>query len=147
VKISSSWNDVLLQTLEYERGRIEVYEAALAHAVTDDLRNEWKRNLAQSRCQEKMFCDACQVMALDPEQTSKSRDAVRQVSALLVDAIQTAATKGDADVAERVACKCVLLAETTDYLDWGLLRHVPRPIGAKRRRAVFSPSERPQRHA
>jgi len=69
------------------------------------------------------------------------------VSSLLVDAIQRASAKGDTEVAERIACKCVLLAETTDYLDWGLLRHVPRPIGAKRRRAVFSPTERPQRQA
>jgi len=139
--------DVMLQTLEYERGRIEVYEAALGCAVADELRREWKRNLAQSRCQERMFCDACQVMALDPDEACEARDHVRQVAALLVDAINRAASKGDAELAERIACKCVLLAETTDYLDWGLLRHVPRPIGAKRRRSVFCPSERPQRQA
>src|SRR5262249_581902 len=120
-------------------------EAALACVVTKALRREWKRNLEQSRSQERMFCDACEVMHVDPEKQSVERTTVRQVSALLVDAIQRATAKGDPELAERIACKCVLLAETTDYLDWGLLRHVPRPLGAKRRRSVFCPNERPQR--
>ncbi len=41
-------NELLLQSLEHEKGGVKVYETALRCVVNKDLREEWKKYLEQN---------------------------------------------------------------------------------------------------
>jgi hypothetical protein len=41
--------ELLLQSLEHERGGIQVYENAIKCALNDDLKEEWEKYLEQTR--------------------------------------------------------------------------------------------------
>ncbi len=40
-------NELLLQSLEHEKGGVLVYQTALECALNDDLREEWERYLGE----------------------------------------------------------------------------------------------------
>lgn len=41
--------ELLLQSLEHERGGIEVYETALKCVINEDLQGEWEKYLDETR--------------------------------------------------------------------------------------------------
>jgi hypothetical protein len=47
----------------------------------------------------------------------------------LVTAMKMALAEGDASAAERVACECVVLAETKDHADWELIGQCAEALG------------------
>jgi hypothetical protein len=113
--------ELVLQSLEHEKGGMEVYVAAISCAVNADLKGEWKKYLEQTRTHVTALEKLCKVMGLDPAQETQGRAIVRHIGGALVEAMKVARSSGDLAAAELVACECVVLAETKDHLDWQLL--------------------------
>jgi ferritin-like metal-binding protein YciE len=116
--------ELLLQSLEHERGGIKVYETALQCVQNDDLREEFEKYLEETRNHERVLLGVCKALEIDPEAPTPGRDVVRTVGAALVEAMKKAKAAGKPDAAEIVACECVVLAETKDHLDWELIGQV-----------------------
>lgn len=113
--------ELLLQSLEHERGGVKVYETALKCVQNEDLREEFERYLEQTRNHERVLLELCEALELDPEAPTPGREVVRMLGASLVDAMTKANAAGKPDAAEIVACECVVLAETKDHLHWELI--------------------------
>lgn len=130
--------ELLIQSLEHERGGIKVYETALKCASNDDLREEWEKYLDQTRNHEKILTGVFQQLSLDPEEDSPGRQVVKSLGTALVQAMQMALKSGDAAAAELVACECVVLAETKDHADWELLSKCAEKLGGKQHTVLQS---------
>ena len=117
----SQVKELLLQSLEHERGGIQVYENAINCALNDDLREEWRHYLEQTRNHERILLRVFTELSLDAEEQSPGRAIVRQLGQALVQAMQTAKKGAKPEAAELVACECVVLAETKDHANWELI--------------------------
>jgi rubrerythrin len=113
--------ELLLQSLEHERGGIQVYEHAIKCALNDDLKEEWGQYLEQTRNHERILLRVFKELGLDAEEQSPGRRIVKQLGHALVQAMQTAQGGAKPEAAELVACECVVLAETKDHADWELI--------------------------
>jgi rubrerythrin len=128
--------ELLIQSLEHERGGIQVYESALKCVVDEDLRDEWEKYLEQTRNHERILLDVFQKLSLDPEEDSPGRKVVKSLGTALVQAMQLALSEGDPAAAELVACECVVLAETKDHADWELLTKCAEKSTGKQQSAL-----------
>lgn len=117
----SQVKELLLQSLEHERGGIQVYENAIKCALNDDLREEWGRYLEQTRNHERILLRVFSELSLDAEEQGPGRAIVKQLGQALVRAMQTAKKGAKPEAAELVACECVVLAETKDHANWELI--------------------------
>lgn len=113
--------ELLLQSLECEKGGVQVYETALKCAVNPELREEWEKYLEQTRKHVRVLNEVFATLKLDPYQETPGRQVVRYMGASLVQAMQMALTSSPPEAAQLVACECVTLAETKDHLDWELI--------------------------
>jgi rubrerythrin len=113
--------ELMLQSLEHERGGIQVYTTALQCAQNQDLRKEWEKYLDETKNHERVMLQLCEALDIDPEADSPGRQVVKSLGEALVAAMQKAKAGGDPAAAEIVACECVTLAETKDHLDWELI--------------------------
>jgi len=113
--------ELVLQSLEHERGGIKVYETALQCVLNEDLKEEFSRYLDQTRNHERVLIQVCSKLGWNPEEPSPGRQIVHALGQSLVQAMQTARSQAPREAAEVVACECVLLAETKDHADWELL--------------------------
>jgi rubrerythrin len=116
--------ELLLQSLEHERGGIKIYETALQCVVNEDLKEEFGKYLEETRNHERILIGVCEALEIDPEAETPGREVVRTVGAALVAAMQKAKAAGKPAAAQIVACECVTLAETKDHLDWELIGQV-----------------------
>jgi len=114
-------NELVLQSLEQEIGGIQVYETALKCAINEDLRDEWKKYLEQTRKHERILRRVCKALDVDGAKETPGRTILRSLGGALVDAMETALAAGKREAAELVACECVVLAETKDHFDWELI--------------------------
>lgn len=114
-------NELLLQSLEQEIGGIKVYETALKCAINEDLREEWKKYLEQTRNHERILRKVCKALDVDADKETPGRAILRSLGAAFVDAMENALGGGKPEAAELVACECVVLAETKDHFDWELI--------------------------
>jgi rubrerythrin len=128
--------ELLLQSLEHERGGIEVYETALKCVVNEDLREEWEKYLDETRNHDRVLTDVCEAIGLDPEQPSPGRTIVHKLGASLVAAMEEALAAGKPEAAQLVACECVVLAETKDHLDWELIGKCADKLGGAKGKAL-----------
>lgn len=113
--------ELLLQSLEHEKGGVLVYETALKCVVNDELREEWEKYLEQTRKHVRILNDVFVAMKLDPYEETPGRQVVRYLGSSLVQAMQMALTSSPPEAAQLVACECVVQAETKDHLDWELI--------------------------
>ena len=120
--------ELLLQSLEHERGGVKVYETALKCAVNEDLKEEWEKYLEQTEHHVEVLQDVFSQMQLDAEEQSPGRKIVHDMGAALVAAMEAALGAGDPGAAQIVACECVTLAETKDHLDWELIGEASRKL-------------------
>ena len=125
--------ELLLQSLEHERGGIQVYENAIECALNDDLKEEWQKYLEQTRNHERILLRVFKELGLDAEEQSPGRGIVRQLGQALVQAMQTAQQAGKPEAAELVACECVVLAETKDHANWELITKAAGKSTAKQK--------------
>jgi rubrerythrin len=114
-------NELLLQSLEHEKGGVQVYETALKCAMNPDLREEWQKYLDETRQHVRILTEVLNALKLDPYQETSGRQVVRYLGASLVQAMEMALASGTPEGAQLVACECVVSAETKDHLDWELI--------------------------
>jgi rubrerythrin len=128
--------ELLLQSLEHEKGGVQVYETAIECAVHPDLKEEWQEYLEQTRRHVQILEDACHTLEIDPEQESPGREILRQLGAALVSAMQQARDVAPREAAQLVACECVVLAETKDHLDWELIGKCAEKLSGAQAKAL-----------
>jgi hypothetical protein len=116
--------ELLLQSLEHERGGIKIYETALTCVQNDDLREEFEKYLDETRNHERVLLGVCEALEIDAEAPTPGREVVKIMGNALVEAMQKAKAAGKPEAAEIVACECVVLAETKDHLNWELIGQV-----------------------
>ena len=128
--------DLLVQSLEHERGGVEVYRAALKCAVNEDLRKEWGEYLEQTQRHVQIMERVCRKLEIDPEEATPGRNIVRDLGVSLVAAIEAAQAAGDPAGAQIVACECVVLAETKDHADWELMGKCAKALSGSEQTAL-----------
>lgn len=129
-------NELLLQSLEHERGGVKVYETAVQCAVNDELKEEWEKYLDETQNHVLVLEDVFATLGLDSEQETPGRKIVRDLGAALVKAMTDALAAGDKDAAQLVACECVVMAETKDHLDWELLGECAKKLTGPEAKAM-----------
>src|SRR5262245_36957482 len=119
--MNQQFNELLLQSLEIEMGGVEVYQMALQCVINKDLKEEWEEYLDQTKRHVEVMHELFEKFGLDPEQMTPGRRVVRHMGESLVAAMEMAIKSGKPEAAELVACECVVLAETKDHANWGLI--------------------------
>lgn len=114
-------NELILQSLEHEKGGVNVYAAAISCALNAELKEEWQRYLTQTKKHVVVLERVAKAFGLDANKETPGRVVVRHNGVALVEAMKLAKKSGTPEAAELVACECVVLAETKDHLDWELL--------------------------
>lgn len=123
--------ELLLQSLETERGGIKIYTAAIGAAVNEDLREEWQEYLEETQHHEEILTRVFSELGMDTEEMSPGREVCAHNGASLVAAIELAKANADPAAAELVACECVVLAETKDHSNWELIGKVAESANDK----------------
>lgn len=119
--VSTQLKELLLQSLEHEKGGVMVYETALQCVRNKDLQEEWEKYLDQTREHVAILIEVCDALELDANESTPGCEVVRHVGQALVEAMRMAAEGPDPAAAELVACDCVVLAETKDHFDWEMI--------------------------
>jgi rubrerythrin len=133
---SAQFNELLLQSLEHERGGVHVYQTAIKCAVREDLRGEWKKYLAQTQEHVQALTNICETFDLDPFTTTPGTQIVKSLGKALINAMEAALSAGNPPAAQIVAAECVVLAETKDHLDWELLGEAASQLSGEDREMV-----------
>jgi len=124
--------ELLYQALETEQGGIKVYEAAIACAVNEDLREEWTEYLDQTRQHERTLRETLKAMGLDADAETPGRRVVRHIGQSLVQAMALAREGGGPpEAAQLVAAECVVNAETKDHMNWELIGRLAQELSGK----------------
>jgi rubrerythrin len=134
--------ELLYQSLETEKGGIEIYETALRCAVSADLKQEWEEYLQQTREHEQIVREVMDKLGLDPDTETPGRKVVRHIGESLVEAMEMALDARKPEAAQVVACECVVLAETKDHLNWELIHEVAEKSKGEQREALKAAYER-----
>ena len=119
--IPAQLKELLLQSLEHEKGGVLVYRTALECVINDDLQEEWEKYLEQTENHVEVLTSVCKSLGLDPGERTPGCQVVQHVGKSLVQAMKMALAAGNPAAAELVACECVVLAETKDHADWELI--------------------------
>ncbi|MES2490822.1 MAG: hypothetical protein V4607_13630 [Pseudomonadota bacterium] len=133
--------ELLIQSLEHERGGVEVYTTAVQCAVNDDLREEWSKYLDQTKHHVEVLTNVFEQLGLDVAEKSPGRQIVHDLGAALVKAMNAALKAGNSVAAELVACECVVLAETKDHLNWELIGACAKKVGGIEAKVLKAASE------
>jgi hypothetical protein len=120
--------ELLLQSLEHERGGVKLYKAALGNVLHPDLKAEWTKYLAQTEQHVVALTEVCESMGIDPLLQTPGTEIVKASGSALLRSIAAARTLGNPAAAQIVAAECVVLAETKDHLDWELLGEVAQEL-------------------
>jgi rubrerythrin len=139
---SAQLTELLLQSLEHERGGVKVYQTAIKCAQRADLRAEWEKYLAQTQQHVAALTDVCAVFDIDPFTTTPGTEIVKKLGTALIDAMLTALSAGNPVAAQIVAAECVVLAETKDHLDWELLGEAAKQLSGEERDALSAAYEK-----
>jgi hypothetical protein len=118
---TTQMKELLLQSLEHERGGVLVYRTALECVRDQRLADEWTHYLEQTLNHVNVLTEACASLGLDPLERTPGCEIVRHTGTALVVAMKKALAAGDPAAAELVACDCVVLAETKDHANWELI--------------------------
>jgi len=133
---SAQFIELLLQSLEHERGGVKVYQTALKCAQRPDLQAEWEKYLSQTEEHVSTLTELCEVFDIDPFTMTPGTQIVKAQGASLVEAMNTALAAGDSVAAQIVAAECVVLAETKDHLNWELLGEAAKTLSGEEREAL-----------
>jgi rubrerythrin len=133
--------ELLLQSLEHERGGVIVYQTALECVVDEDLEQEWEKYLEQTEKHVELLTTACEALGLDPDEMTPGRKIVQHTGKSLVVAMKMALAASDAPAAELVACECVVLAETKDHFDWELIGECAKALKGEQQAALMAAYE------
>jgi len=120
---------------------VQVYETALRCVLNKDLRGEWEEYLDQTRNHVQILQSVCEQLGIDVDQPSPGCEVIRHLGASLVQAMTMASGAGNREAAQLVACECVVLAETKDHLDWGLLSKCAEELSGERAKVLDAACE------
>ena len=120
--------ELLLQSLEHERGGVKIYETALKCVVNEDLKEEWEKYLEETEHHVEILQNVFSQMQLDPEEQTPGRKITRDKGAALVAAMESALGGGDKELAQCVACESVTMAELVDHSNWELIGEVSKKM-------------------
>src|SRR6476661_5470076 len=129
--LTPQMKELLLQSLEHERGGELIYETALECVINEDLEEEWEDYLEQTEHHVELLTEACEALGLDPDEMTPGRKIVQHNGKSLIVAMKMALAANDPAAAELVACECVVLAETKDHFDWELIGEVAKQAGGE----------------
>jgi len=133
--------ELLLQALETEMGGVKIYETALRCASNEDLREEWEKYLQQTRRHVEIVTELCTALDVDPDRDTPGRAIVRSIGEGLVHAMEGGLEAGEPASAQLVAAECVVLAETKDHHNWGLIGELAKTLDGSQREAVAAAHE------
>jgi rubrerythrin len=128
--------ELLLQSLEHEMGGTKIYETALKCVVNADLKEEWEKYLEETEKHVQVLHDLCLQMNLDPDEQTPGRKITHDMGASLVAAMEAALGTGEKEMAECIACECVVHAETTDHFNWQLIGEVANKMTGAEAKAM-----------
>lgn len=114
-------HELLYQALETELGGVQIYQTAIESALNEDLKEEWEEYLEQTQNHVKVVEKLMEELGLDPAAETPGRVVVRHIGESLVKAMEMARDSDTPDAAQLVATECVVLAETKDHHNWGLI--------------------------
>src|SRR5215210_7528384 len=139
---SAQLRELLLQSLEHERGGVILYQTALECVINADLRKEWKKYLAETNTHVELLTTACEALGLDPDEMTPGRKIVQHNGKSLAVAMKMALAASDPPAAELVACECIVLAETKDHFDWELIGECAKALGGEQQAALKAAYDR-----
>ena len=139
---SQKFNELLLQSLEHERGGVKIYQAAIDCAQREDLRAEWEKYLAQTEEHVSTLTGICELFDIDPFTVTPGTQIVKATGAALVHAMEMALSAGNPPAAQIVAAECIVLAETKDHLNWELLGEASKYLSGDERQALQDAHEK-----
>jgi rubrerythrin len=128
--------ELLLQSLEHERGGVKVYETALKCVVNEDLKEEWEKYHQETERHVEILQDVCSQMQLDAEEETSGRKITRDKGMALVKAMEDALAAGDKNAAQCVACESVTVAELIDHTNWELIGEVSKKMSGVEGKAL-----------
>src|SRR5688500_12615721 len=134
--------ELLLQSLEHERGGVKIYKTAVDCAQRPDLKTEWNKYLQQTENHVATLTQVCEVFGVDPFTMTPGTTIVRATGNALLQAMEAARAAGNPAAAQIVAAECVVLAETKDHLDWELLGEVAKGLSGKQQQVLQEAYER-----
>lgn len=134
--VSAQLKELLLQSLEHERGGVILYETALECVLNQDLQEEWEKYLEETRTHVELLTAACDALGLDPDEMTPGRKIVQHNGKSLAVAMKMALAAADPPAAELVACECIVLAETKDHFDWELIGECAKALGGEQQAAL-----------
>ena len=132
--------ELLYQSLETERGGVQIYETALKCAQNDDLKKEWSEYLAQTRNHEVIMLRVLDAFGLEAESETPGRQIVRGKAAAFVSSME-AALKADPSAAQLVAAECVVEAESKDHMNWELIGEVASKLTGEQKKSLTEAHE------
>ena len=132
--------ELLYQSLETERGGVQIYENAVQCAQNDDLKEEWNKYLEQTRNHEVVMLRVLDAFGLDAETETPGRQIVRGKAAALVSSMQTA-LQADPAAAQLVAAECVVEAESKDHMNWELIGEVASKLTGEEKKSLTEAHE------
>lgn len=128
--------ELLLQSLEHERGGVKVYETALKCVINEDLKEEWEKYHQETEHHVEILQDVCSQMQLDAGEQTPGREITRDMGMSLVAAMEKALATGDKETAQCVACECVTVAELIDHTNWELIGEVSKKMSGAEGKAL-----------
>jgi hypothetical protein len=146
---NTSFQALMYQVLETELGGAQVYQAAIACASNEELREEWQGYLSETKRHIEIARTLLTELGLDPDAEVPARLPVRAIGKSLVEAIQVAREGGSREDAQLTAAECVVQAETKDHLNWelvGLIADKAEPAVRKALLAAHAEVEKEEDH-
>ena len=120
--------DLLYQALETEKGGVQIYTTALRCALNEELRDEWKEYLEQTKQHVQVVSELLRGFGLPLDVETPGRKIVRHIGDSLVKAMEMALRGPDLAAAQIVAAECVTLAETKDHMNWSLIGELAKNL-------------------
>jgi rubrerythrin len=132
--------ELLIQSLEVERGGVKIYEAAVGVAQNEDLKEEWQKYLDQTRTHVTTLERVITALGMDPKEETPGSKILAELGNSFVQAIETA-KEGDPAAAEIVAAEVITLAETKDHLDWELIGEAAQKLKGDEKKQLLEAYE------
>jgi ferritin-like metal-binding protein YciE len=119
--------ELLYQSLETERGGVEVYTAAVGCAQNPELKEEFQKYLDQTKNHVQVMTRVLEAFGLEVEKATPGREILRMKAQTHLQAMQQAMT-ADPVMAQLVAAESVVEAEAKDHQNWELIGEVAKSL-------------------
>jgi hypothetical protein len=119
----SQLSELLLQALTHEEGCVRVYGSAFGCTSNRDLHAEWSESLHETERHVLILTLVCDTLGIDPARRTEGCRMAAQLAEALERTLVSASKMADREEAQRVACDCLMLAETRHHASWSSIAH------------------------